>query len=338
MISRLPDPVGRACILPSCKEKMITAVDCTIVRFDSRSLVPHYFNYFAQSCEYLNAVERETSGTTRKRISRSKLGEILIPMPPLVEQERIVGVLDEAFAAIEKAKENAEKNLQNARELFDSTLQAIFTQRGDGWREVPLESVATIINGFAFKSTDFSNRNNIRSIKITNVGIRQFVNGESDNLPDSFAQKHQAVAVKKGSIVIALTRTIISGGLKVAIVPSHYHGALLNQRVAAIEPADNVLSAAFLFGLLSTRYAADYVKARVNTLMQPNLSILDLKTMPIPMPSFRKQEQVAEQLTKIREETQHLESIYRQKLAALEELKKSILQKAFSGELTKDAA
>jgi type I restriction enzyme S subunit len=81
---------------------------------------------------------------------------IKISFPPLPEQERIVGILDEAFEGIAAAKANGENNLQNARALFDSYLQSVFTQGGKGWAKKPLETVATILNGYAFKSTDFS--------------------------------------------------------------------------------------------------------------------------------------------------------------------------------------
>jgi type I restriction enzyme S subunit len=139
--------------------------------------------------------------------------------------------------------------------------------------------------------------------------------------------------VRKGSIVIALTRTIISGGLKVAVVPDEYDGALLNQRVASIITIPNLLTSPFLFAYLSTPSVVDYVKARVNTLMQPNLSISDLRSMPIPLPPIREQNQITDHLSMLREETQRLESIYQQKLAALDALKKSLLDQAFTGQL-----
>lgn len=333
LISRLPDPVGRSCILPDTGERMITAVDCTIVRFNPKHVIPEFFNFYTQSRDYLNAVDAETTGTTRKRISRSKLGQILIPVLPVHKQQRIVSILNEAFDGIATAKANAERNLQNARALFESHLQAVFNERGSEWVKKPLETVAGILNGYAFKSTDFSSREGAKCIKITNVGIREFIS-ESDNyLPAKFAVKYATVSAAKGSIVLALTRTIISGGLKVAIVPDEYDGALLNQRVASILPNPNLITGPFLFAYLSTKDVVDYVKQRVNTLMQPNLSITDLRTMPIPVPSLLKQKRIADRLSLLREETQRLESIYRRKLAAFDELKKSLLHQAFSGEL-----
>lgn len=143
LISRLPDPVGRACILPDTGEKMITAVDCTIIRFDKKKVIPEFFNYYSQSDQYLNDVDHETTGTTRKRISRSKLAEIEIPIPPLPEQQRIVSVLDEAFASIAQAKSNAERNLVNARELFEAVSREIF-EDGEDWDEKLLGDVCKV--------------------------------------------------------------------------------------------------------------------------------------------------------------------------------------------------
>src|SRR5947209_805189 len=73
LISRLPDPVGRSCILPDTGERMITAVDCTIVRFDSRQIIPEFYRYYSQSDDYLTYVAEACTGTTRSRISRANL-------------------------------------------------------------------------------------------------------------------------------------------------------------------------------------------------------------------------------------------------------------------------
>jgi type I restriction enzyme S subunit len=294
--------------------------------------VDHKFLYYylGSIVDLLNALG---TGATFKELSGGKLKEVPVPIPPLPEQQRIVGILDEAFEGIATAKANAEKNLQNARALFESHLQSVFTQHGEGWEKESLETVAAILNGYAFKSTDFCPKGGVKCIKITNVGVRKFVCESDGYLPDNFATKYVAVSVKKASIVIALTRTIISGGLKVAVVPEEYDGALLNQRVASILTNHKRLSGSFLFAYLSTQAVVDYVKARVNTLMQPNLSIADLRSMPIPLPPLREQDRITDQLSSLHQETQHLESIYQQKLAALEALKKSLLHQAFTGNL-----
>jgi type I restriction enzyme S subunit len=303
------------------------------LRLLDKKLLPEFVSLFFQTDGYWKSIKDGSIGSAQGGFNATKLGALSIPIPPLREQQRIVGILDEAFEGIATAKANAEKNLQNARALFESHLQSVFSQRGPGWVEKPLETVSTILNGYAFKSTDFSPKQGVKCIKITNVGVREFVCQSDGYLPDSFAAEYDSVSVKKGSIVLALTRTIIAGGLKVAVVPYEYDGALLNQRVASIITNDEHLTEAFLFAYLSTQTVVDYVKERVNTLMQPNLSITDLRSLPIPAPPRREQQKITEQLDGLREETQRLESIYKQKLAVLEALKKTLLHQAFTGKL-----
>jgi type I restriction enzyme, S subunit len=291
----------------------------------------HYLRVFLSSTfEIFNGAK---TGSAIPHLDKEAMYRLAFPLPPLPEQQRIVALLDEAFAGIAIAKANAERNLQNVRAIFESHLQSVFSQRGEEWEEKRLDTVSTILNGYAFKSSDFSANEGIKCIKITNVGVREFVSSYDEHLPDSFAKEYNKVSVKKGSIVLALTRTIIAGGLKVAVVPDEYDGALLNQRVASIIANEKELSSAFLFAYLSTQTVVDFVKERVITLMQPNLSITDLRSMPIPAPPRREQNRITHQLDLLRKETQRLTSLYESKLAALEELKKSLLHQAFNGEL-----
>jgi type I restriction enzyme S subunit len=121
LVSRLPDPVGKSCIIPETSTKMITGVDCTIIR-PKDFLLSEFLCYYQMSDKYLKDVQIGVSGATRQRISRKNLGQIQIPIPPISEQQDIVSILDETFESIEQAKSNAEQNLKNAKELFESFL------------------------------------------------------------------------------------------------------------------------------------------------------------------------------------------------------------------------
>ncbi len=294
-------------------------------------LEPEFLQYLfiAEGDELL----RFASGAIHKTIYFPEAKAFHVCVPDRAEQRRIVATLDEAFEAISTAKANAESNLPNTRELGEYELESLFAAGATRWPEQPLQQVAHIINGYAFKSTDFQAATGVRSIKITNVGVKEFVADSGNFLPTALADRHAGVAVAEGSIVMALTRTLISTGLKVAVVPAEFHGALLNQRVAAIQPHRAQLESAFLMAYLSTRRVTAYVKARVNTLMQPNLSIADLRALPIPLPALPEQRDALAKLLRLEEQTQRLESIYRRKLAALDELKKSLLKQAFSGQI-----
>jgi type I restriction enzyme S subunit len=306
-----------------------------IVFRPSQSIDKDWLYYFLSRESFRKeGAERMSGAVGHKRVAKEFIEAYPIPLPPVPEQKRIVAILDEAFEGISAAVANAEKNLANARELFDGYLNSVFTQKGEGWVESPLESIAGILNGYAFKSTDFSSNPGAKCIKITNVGVREFVSDSDNFLPAGFTKKYATVTVPEGSIVFALTRTLIAGGLKVAIVPDAYDQALLNQRVASVLPDTTKITTSFLFSYMLTQKVVDYVRERVNTLMQPNLSIKDLRCIPVPLPPISEQNRITDQLSCLREEIQELEAIYRQKLADLAELKQAVLQKAFAGELT----
>jgi type I restriction enzyme S subunit len=294
---------------------------------------PDFLAHLIRSSPYRERLEAAATGTTMLNLSNSALCDLPVSIAPLLEQIRIVSILEEAFAVIAIARANTEKNLQNAKTLFNSYLESVFTTQRSTWAEKPLQTISALLSGYSFKSTDFSSQKGVKCIKITNVGVREFICESESFLPESFIPKYSAFSVKKGSIVLALTRSIVSGGLKVAIVPGEYEGALLNQRVASILATPNLLLSSYLFAYLSTERVASYVRDRVNTLMQPNLSIKDLREMPVPVPPLYEQKRIAGQISDLHEETDRLANLYSKKLAALNTLKNSLLHHAFTGNL-----
>ena len=274
------------------------------------------------------------TGTTMIHVSKGSMEKRAILLPPLAEQQRIVSILDEAFAAIDRAKEIVQQNLANARELFESYLNRVFTEKGEGWEETTVGQACKILNGYAFKSGDFSSDNPTNSIKITNVGVAEFVEDRSSRLPKIFQKEFAKVSVPSGSLVLALTRTIIADGLKVAVVPKTFGNALLNQRVAALLFDGDEAERDCVFFYLQTSCVSDYVREKANTLMQPNLSIGDLRTMPLVLPtSATQRRRLVSKLNTCRNEQTRLIEACQNKLFALDELKQSILQKAFTGQL-----
>lgn len=154
LVSRLPDPVGRACIIPEVHDRMITAVDCAVVRADPAKMDPMYFVYYSQSQQYIRSVDDKCTGTTRRRISRKNLGKIEVPLPPLDEQKRIVSILDRAFEGLDRARANAEANLESARELLDSAVEAAF--KGSADSRVKLRDLIDIKHGYSTQTVECS--------------------------------------------------------------------------------------------------------------------------------------------------------------------------------------
>jgi type I restriction enzyme S subunit len=126
LVSRLPDPVGRACMIPDTGERMITAVDCTIVRFKPDTLLPELFCYYAQSREYAAQVAKLTTGATRLRISRSNLGTLNLPVPPMPGQESLLAELDELAAQVRLLESIQRRKLEAFERLKESLLHRAF--------------------------------------------------------------------------------------------------------------------------------------------------------------------------------------------------------------------
>jgi len=299
-------------------------------------LLPSFLLYFINSHIAKEQFNRRLKGIGVPNLHLEEIREVEIPFPSLTEQKRIVSILDEAFASIAKAKANAKQNFKNAKELFESYLESVFADKGDVLEEKKIQDITKVVNGYAFASNNFKITNSIKSIKITNVGVKEFIEETGNFLPEKYRNTHKDYQVEQGNIVIALTRTIIAAGLKVAIVPESYNGALINQRVAALVPNEKLVNKRYLYFYLTTHSVEKFVLAHVNTLMQPNLSINDLKNLLIPCPPLKTQQSVTQKLNTLLAETKKLENIYQQKLNDLEELKESILQKAFNGCLNYD--
>ena len=149
LVSRLPEPLGRACLIPNKNERMITAVDCSIIRFNAKNIIPKYFIYYSMSNNYHNKIINLSTGATRQRISRKNLETITIPTPNLKEQQRIVGILDETFENIEKAKQNALQNLNNAKELYKNIQTSIFNEP---FEKKELGEICTLYQGLAINA------------------------------------------------------------------------------------------------------------------------------------------------------------------------------------------
>ena len=321
LISRLPDPVGRSCLLPDTSERMITAVDCTIVRFKQDQLLPEFFNFYSQSCEYLQDIDSETTGTTRKRISRSKLGEVKIPLPPLPEQQRIVAILDEAFEGIAIAKANAEKNLHNARALFESHLQAVVSTGGTDWVDRKLGDVCELYQGLCINAKTKHLLVESSSIPLLRIKDLRENSAEQFVAETGWPKNSQ---VKESEIIYTRTGQI-------GLVFRGRSGIMHNNCFKVIPKAE--LDNNYLFWWLQNPVFRSRIITLASKAAQPDITHQLFKTQPIQIPPVADQEKIAATLDKMKQEAENLESIYQQKLSALDALKKSLLNQAFKGEL-----
>ena len=279
---------------------------------------------------------RMTGAVGHKRVSKEFIEEYPIPVPPLAEQQRIVGLLDEAFAGLATAKANAEKNLQNARALFESHLQSVFTQRGPGWVEKPLGEVCDLQNGYAFKSGDYINSSNTLNIRMSSIRPGGSFDSEHNQrfLPDAYAKDYAAFLLNEGDLIIAMTD--MAGDPKILGVPTLVgsldgRNFLMNQRVGKLFGFSADVRPPYLRYFLTSPSVKQFYKSKGAGGLQINISKGDILSVKIPLRELVKQDRLVSQLDELSEETQRLARLYQQKLAALEALKKSLLHQAFTG-------
>lgn len=330
LVSRLPDPVGRACILPNTGEKMITAVDCTIIRFDNNKLLPEWFVLYSLSKEYQDQVLNQVSGATRQRISRKNLGLIAIPLPPLSVQKHIVSILDKAFAAIDKAKANTEKNLQNLSELFESYLNGVFENNVEHWVEMKVKEIGIAQTGTTPKTLEKNNFGDfIPFIKPADVDFSGLgdIRYDNDGLSEIGLKKGRRM--ESGSILmVCIGATIGKVGFAEKTVSCNQQINSLTVR-KGIEPKFiyyAMTSKAFQNKVLSEGKGAQATLPIINKSKWENLSI----SIPAKQSD---QQSFVKRLDALQIEVKKLENVYQDKLVYLLNLKKSILQKTFKGEI-----
>ena len=272
------------------------------------------------------------TGAAIPHLDLAALRDEVLPLPPLPEQNRIVAILDAAFDSIATAKTNAEQNLQNARALFESHLQKVFTERGVGWVETALGEVCDFENGD--RGPNYPNRNEYvdSGIPWINTGHIQ-PDGTLSESEMNFITREKFDSLRSGKIqpgdLVYCLRGATLG--KTAIVDPLTIGAVASSLVI-IRPSGKIESR-FLYYFLTSPVGQQSIKAYENGAAQPNLGAKSVAKYILALPSLLEQRVLISKLDALREETQRLESLYRQKLAALEELKKSLLHRAFSGQL-----
>lgn len=274
----------------------------------SKNIHNKFLYYFLlKSRKYLISLGK---GATFKEVSKSIISTVNIQYPPLPEQERIVAKLDEAFEAIDKVKANAEQNLNNAKELFESALNRFFTENTEGWEEKTLKEVCKKISAGGDKPENFSK-------EITeNCKVPTYSNGIEN---DGLYGYTDVPAITDEAITISARGTI--GFICKRIKP--YYPIV---RLISAIPNDHI-------NIDFMAYALKFMVPTGNGSSIPQLTVPMLKDKKIKYPSLPEQQKIVEKLDALQEQTKQLEAIYTQKIKECDELKQSILQKAFRGEL-----
>ncbi len=273
-------------------------------------------------------------GAVFASINKSEIAALPIVVGALPEQHRIVAILDEVFDGISTAKANAEKNLQNARALFESHLQAVFSQRGDGWKEAKFSDLCSIKHGFAFKSEFFATEGDFVLLTPGNFYESGGYRDRGEKQKFYVGEIPQDYILNAGDLLVAMTEQA-AGLLGSPILVPESGKFLHNQRLGLVTKKDHVpWSNEFFFHVFNTQSVRKEIHASASGVKVRHTSPSKIGEVVVAFPSsVDEQSSIVSMLVELNEETQRLESIYQQKLAALDELKKSLLHQAFNGQL-----
>lgn len=296
-------------------------------------IVPEYLYYYLSQESFRDEGKNRMAGAVgHKRVSKEFIEEYLLPFPKSTEeQNRIVAILDKAFTAIDKAKANAEKNLANAKELFESYLNGIFENPGEDWEEKVIDEIAVVKGGKRVPKGYKLETSRTEHPYITVADFTDDGTVDTNNLKyisSNVFKQIKRYTITNNDLYISIAGTIGKTG----IIPKELNGANLTENACKLILKDG-LNKYFLYYFTIT---AGFIRqAGLNTRIaaQPKLALKRLKTIKISIPSLKEQSVIIGDIQNFQTESKKLEKIYQQKINTLGELKKSILKKAFGGEL-----
>lgn len=309
---------------------------CRLINF-ADSLEPRFLLYGIN--HFLKQIEDVTTFTTVKHLSSKKIKAIEFPLPPLSEQRRIVSVLDAAFASLATATANTQKNLQNARELFDSCLNTAFEDEPEDWLRKPLADLTTKIGSGATPRGGKSayKTEGISLIRSMNVHDAEFREKNLAFIDDEQASKLSHVQIEADDVLLNITGASVA---RCCNAPEHILPAVVNQHVSIIRPKPEMLDSDFLqLALISKPHKDRLLGIGDAGATRQAITKGQIKAYEIAFPAqVDEQLKLVNHLRLMHTEVERLAEIATRKLAALSELKQSILHRAFRGELSGDGS
>jgi type I restriction enzyme S subunit len=318
--------VGRVALCP--KEMAGANVSRTIAVIEPDERINRcYLRYWLLS----EASNFKVGGSTRASFNIGDIRKLEVSAPPLPEQKGIVAILDEAFAGIDTAIANTEKNLANARELFESYLNSVFSDAVMQWEEFPIEKHIKFIDyrGKTPKKTS----SGLRLITAKNVRMG-YLQREPEEFvdPETYDTWMTRGIPKKWDVLFTT-----EAPLGFACQLDTDEKVVFAQRIITMQPDRDIIHPDYLMFALRSSPIQSRIHEKATGATATGIKASLLKKIAIPVPEIIQQKVIAENAGSLEQESKRLEGIYEEKLTALAELKQSLLQKAFSGELTADA-
>ncbi len=290
-----------------------------------------FVEYFLNGIDF----EKHRNGSTIPHIYFKDYKSEEFPILELPEQKRIVAILDRAFEAIDKAKANAEQNLKNAKELFESYLNSIFEEKGEDWEEKTLGELCIKIQDGAHHSPKklYPNKEIDLFPYITSKNIR---NNFMDLSKLQYVEKEFHLSIyprcKPEISDVLLTKDGANTG-NITLNTFDEPFSLLSS-VCLIKPNKTKVLSSFIKYYIQSPLGFKKITGKMTGAAIKRIILKAIKSATMPLPPLETQKKIVQKLDQLQAETKKMETVYQKKIEDLEELKKSILQKAFSGELS----
>ncbi|MDA3800379.1 MAG: restriction endonuclease subunit S [Kiritimatiellae bacterium] len=302
----------------------------------------YIYHFLSRDYIRTDGKRKMTGAVGHKRIPVEYLATQNIIIPPLPEQKRIVSILDEAFSVIERSRNITEKNLQNAKELFQSKLQSIFDpstssatkiETGDdtlsqskGWKEKTFEELSSKIGDGLHGTPKYDSSGNYFFINGNNLNDGVIEIKENTKRVNEIEYKKHCKQLMNNTVLISINGTLGN------VAFYNNEPIILGKSACYINFYDNIEKKYIKYLVQSPIFFENMVKASTGATIK-NFSLKSMRNYKIALPPLLEQKRIVTELDALGTECKKLELIYQQKFDSLEELKKSILQKAFNGEL-----
>ena len=326
-----------------------TAGEVGILRFEACSnqavcavlpnpnYLPEYLYYCLLNLQ--TKLAGQAIGNAQPNISQAKIKALEIPIPPLEEQKQIVAVLDAAFEGLTRAKENAEANLQNARELFESGFEAQLANSDAETTEHAFgdTDVLEIIDGDRGKAypkkTDFQSSGYCLFLSTKNVRSDGFKFDDCQFITEKKDLELRKGKLRRRDVILTTRGTIGNIGLFDESVP--FDEIRINSGMLILRPNEEMILSDYLFEALRSRVVLEQIEEQTSGAAQPQLPIRTLKELRFSIPkSLTEQAKLVSCIREHQESCAELVANYTTKLTDIADLRQSLLQKAFAGELT----
>ncbi|HRJ59349.1 MAG TPA: restriction endonuclease subunit S, partial [Anaerolineales bacterium] len=276
-------------------------------------------------------LDRLQDGERYRGLKRWQVKSQMIAYPPLPEQQRIVSLLDETFAGLAQVHANAERNLVNAREVFEAALQNVFENKDGNWEEKTLQEVVdencTLSYGIVQPGEEYPN--GIPVIRPTDLTKKVITLDGLKRIDPRLANSYKRTTLTGDELLLCVRGSTGT----VSVTSEELKGANVTRGIVPIRFSSEFINQEFGYYLLISGYVQKQIKEKTYGAALMQINIGDLREILTPFPPLEEQRAIVQRLDALAAETSRLEAVYQSKLEAVEELRKSVLGKAFEGEL-----